>query len=81
MQKKDSKCCRGQISANEQQGELNKEQNASCRQEKSDRMAASNIWQGSKTWQRTEGDCKSDTEMKTNIVALSKIKKISFSNT
>lgn len=82
MQKKDSKCCRGQISANEeQQGELNKEQNVSCRQEKSDRMGASNIWQGSKIWQRTEGECNSDTEIKTNTEVFGKIKKISFSNT
>lgn len=82
MQKKESKCCRGQISANEEkQGELNKEQNASCRQEKSDRMGASNIWQGSKIWQRIEGDCNSDIEMKTNTVALDKIEKISFSST
>lgn len=67
----------------EEEGELKnrKEQSASCRQEKSDRMRASNIWQGSKIWQRTAGDGNSDSEMKTNTVALGKIKKISFSKT
>lgn len=44
-------------------------------------MRANNIWQGSKIWQRTSGDCNSDSKMKTNTVALGKIMKISFCNT